>query len=235
MQSWTSLEAINEHFIKSIQCDLIKTAKQPVPGEGNPTAQILFIGEAPGVVEDKTGRPFVGPAGKFLNVMLESIGMQREDVFITNTVKYRPPENRDPTDEEKELFQPWLDAQIEFIKPKVFVPLGRHALWKFLPGVSISRVHGKLFKRKEDNRVVFAMYHPAVALYNGSFRKVLLDDFQNLKKFLDGAKNAATVEDAIAADAAESDVVKKAQKILKESAETKAKSKKDGEAQQSMF
>ena len=180
-----SLEEINDYYRKDIQCDLFKTVLNVVPGEGNPNADIMFIGEAPGASEDKTGRPFVGAAGKFLDVLLQSIDLKREDVFITNTVKCRPPENRDPSDEEKIAFKPWLDSQIEFIKPKIFVPLGRHALWQFLPGVTISSVHGKIFKRKEDGKAVFAMYHPAVALYNGSYREVLLKDIQNLKKFLE--------------------------------------------------
>lgn len=180
-----SLEEINSYYLENVKCDLFKTVTNVVPGEGSPTASIMFIGEAPGAAEDKSGRPFVGPAGKFLDVLLQSIALKREDVFITNTVKCRPPNNRDPLDEEKEAFKPWLDVQIEFIKPKIFVPLGRHALWQFLPGVSISSVHGKIFRRKEDNRAVFAMYHPAVALYNGSFREVLLKDIQVLRKFLD--------------------------------------------------
>lgn len=179
-----SLEEINEYYVKNTKSELFKTATNIVPGEGNPNAEIMFIGEAPGAREDKLGRPFVGPAGKFLDILLESINLNREDVFITNTVKCRPPNNRDPLDEEKKAFSPWLRAQVEFINPKVFVPLGRHALAGFVPNVSISKAHGQIFKIK-DNRVVFAMYHPAVALYNGSYREILLKDMENLKNFLE--------------------------------------------------
>ncbi len=185
MQKFSSLEEINEYFLKNTKSPLFKNITNVVPGEGNPKAGIMFIGEAPGAMEDRLGRPFVGPAGKFLDVLLQSINLERADVFITNTVKCRPPENRDPSDEEKKVFYPWLKAQIEFINPKVFVPLGRHALANFLPNVSISKAHGKIFDREKDGRVVFAMYHPAVALYNGSFREVLLNDMQNLKSFLE--------------------------------------------------
>lgn len=181
-----SLEELNNYFIKNIKSPLSQTATNVVPGAGNPHAEIMFIGEAPGKKEDELGMPFVGPAGKFLDELLKSINLRREDVYITNTVKYRPPNNRDPLDEEKEMFYPWLEAQIEFINPKIFVPLGRHALWEFLPDLKISESHGKIFYLKKREKFVFAMYHPAVALYNGSYRSVLLKDFQNLRKFLDG-------------------------------------------------
>jgi uracil-DNA glycosylase len=180
-----TLEEINEYYSKNTKCELFKTVTNVVPGEGNSKADIMFIGEAPGAMEDKLGRPFVGPAGKFLDVLLQSIDLKREDVFITNVVKCRPPSNRDPSDEEKEAFKPWLKAQIEFIDPKVFVPLGRHALANFLPNVTISKAHGQIFKKEKDNRAVFAMYHPAVALYNGSYREVLLNDMKILKEFLE--------------------------------------------------
>jgi uracil-DNA glycosylase len=177
------LKALNEE-IKSHPCLLSKTSKRIVPGEGSAHSQIMFIGEAPGKVEDETGKPFVGPAGKFLDVLLESIGLVRNDVFITNMVKCRPPENRDPEPAEIECCKPWLDKQIELIDPKVFVPLGRYAMAKFTPGLKISEAHGSSFKR--NGKVYFIMYHPAVALYNGSMREVLLADMQKLKKVLDG-------------------------------------------------
>ncbi len=183
-----TLDEINQYYSENTTSELFKTVKNIVPGEGNPNADIMFIGEAPGAVEDKLGRPFVGPAGKFLDTLLESIGLKREDVFITNVVKCRPPNNRDPSDEEKAIFKPWLKAQIEFINPKVFVPLGRHALANFLPNVTISKAHGQIFKREKDGRAVFAMYHPAVALYNGSYRDILLSDMKNLKEYLEKEK-----------------------------------------------
>lgn len=183
-----TLEEINEYYSKNTQSKLFENVKNVVPGEGNPNADIMFIGEAPGAMEDKLGRPFVGQAGKFLDALLKSIDLEREDVYITNTVKCRPPENRDPSEEEKKVFAPWLKAQIEFIDPKVFVPLGRHALANFLQDVTISKVHGQIFKREKDNRAIFVMYHPAAALYNASLRQVLLDDMKNLKDFLDSQK-----------------------------------------------
>lgn len=192
MKTFSSLEEINEYFLKNTQSQLFKNITNVVPGEGNPSADIMFIGEAPGAVEDKTGRPFVGPAGKFLDILLQSIDLNRKDVFITNTVKCRPPNNRDPSDDEKTVFYPWLKAQVEFINPKVFVPLGRHALASFLPNVTIGNVHGRIFKRAKDGRAIFAMYHPAVALYNGSYRDVLLNDMQKLKEFLESKKDEKT-------------------------------------------
>jgi DNA polymerase len=185
---YSNIEELHKSCKLCEKCPLRKTATQVVPGEGNPHADIMFIGEGPGKVEDKLGRPFVGPAGKFLDQLLESIGLLRKDIFIANTVKCRPPNNRDPFDSEKEACQPWLDEQIRLINPKVFVPLGRHALHKFLPDISITSAHGKFYQH--CGKVVFAMYHPAVALYNGSMRAVLLKDFQNLKLYLDGKISA---------------------------------------------
>ncbi|PIR53171.1 uracil-DNA glycosylase [Candidatus Peregrinibacteria bacterium CG10_big_fil_rev_8_21_14_0_10_49_10] len=165
-------------------CALCKTAN-PVLGEGNANAKIMFIGEAPGQREDEQGRPFVGPAGKFLNELLESIELRREDVYISNVVKYRPPENRDPTDEEKEQCMPWLKMEIAILKPKVIVPLGRHALGHFFPKLGMTQAHGKPQKLKDI--AIFPIYHPAAALHNGSFRQALYDDFAALKAFLDAA------------------------------------------------
>ncbi len=180
-----SLEEINEYFSKNIESDLFKNILNVVPGDGNPNADIMFVGEAPGAKEDKLGKPFVGAAGKFLDSLLDSIDLNRDDVFITNIVKCRPPDNRDPSKEEKVAFSPWLDAQVAFIKPRVLVPLGRHALWHFLPDAKISEAHGKLYYINNNSICVCAMYHPAVALYNGSYRDILLNDIQVLKEFLD--------------------------------------------------
>lgn len=151
-----------------------------VPGEGNPDAEILFVGEAPGQKENELKRPFVGAAGQFLDQMLESIGLARHDVFITNIVKQRPPENRDPTPEEIEIHWPLLLEQIAIIDPKIIVMLGRHSMGRLLPGVgAISRVHGRPFRRS-DGRVYLPLYHPAAALYNGSLRQTLLADFAKI-------------------------------------------------------
>ncbi|KKW38323.1 hypothetical protein A2454_03650 [Candidatus Peribacteria bacterium RIFOXYC2_FULL_55_14] len=165
-------------------CELCKSAN-PVLGEGNPKADIMFIGEAPGQKEDELKRPFVGPAGQFLDELLASIGLRRGDVYISNVVKYRPPNNRDPTDEEKEQCMPWVKLEIAIIRPKVIVPLGRHALGHFFPKLGMTQAHGKP-QKLTDGITVFPIYHPAAALHNGSLRQALEDDFQALKTFLDG-------------------------------------------------
>ena len=168
-------------------CELAKTAN-PVLGEGKFDAEVMFIGEAPGQREDEQGRPFVGPAGKLLDELLGSIGFKREDVYISNVVKYRPPSNRDPTDEEKAQCMPWLQMEIAIIKPKVIVPLGRHALGHFFKKLSISNVHGTP-QKLHDSLTVFPIYHPAAALHNGGLRQSLFDDFANLKTFLDSVSS----------------------------------------------
>ncbi len=165
----------------------------PVVGEGNCNAKIMFIGEAPGKKEAETARPFCGRSGKLLDEMIASIGLKREDVYITNIVKDRPQENRDPTPAEIELYAPFLDRQIEIIKPKVIATLGRFSMvyirnrlgLKDLLG-PIGEMHGKSFvaKTKNGKVTVIPLYHPAVALYNGSQKELLLKDFQILKKFL---------------------------------------------------
>ena len=163
-------------------CELCKTAN-PVLGEGNPKADVMFIGEAPGQKEDELGRPFVGPAGKFLDELLESIGLKRSDVYISNVVKYRPPGNRDPLPEEKEQCMPWLMMEIALIKPRVIVPLGRHALQHFFLKLNMTSAHGKP-QKLTDGVTVFPIYHPAAALHNGNLRQALFDDFAALKDFL---------------------------------------------------
>jgi DNA polymerase len=155
----------------------------PVLGEGNPNAQVMFIGEAPGEQEDKQGRPFVGQAGKMLDELLKTIGLARTDVYISNVVKYRPPGNRDPTDEEKAACMPWLQLEIAAIRPAVIVPLGRHALGHFFVKGSISAMHGKP-QKLTDNVTVFPIYHPAAALHNPGLRQALADDFLALGAFL---------------------------------------------------
>lgn len=138
------LDTIKQDILRENICpNLAETAKQLVMGDGNPDADIVFIGEAPGKNEDEQGLPFVGAAGKFLNEMLASVGFERKDIFITNIVKYRPPENRDPTPEEKQAFWPFLAHQLEIIEPKVIVTLGRHSMEFFLPEAKISQVHGQ--------------------------------------------------------------------------------------------
>jgi uracil-DNA glycosylase family 4 len=159
--------------------ELRAQAIQLVMGDGNLDAEIVFIGEAPGKKEDEQGMPFVGVAGKFLNDMLAAAGMSREDVYITNIVKYRPPNNRDPLPEEKKAFWPYLLKQLEIIQPKVVVTLGRHSMEYFLPGMRISEIHGQpqQIQFGDDRLVIVPLYHPAAALYNGSLRQTLVDDF----------------------------------------------------------
>ncbi|MCX6809271.1 MAG: uracil-DNA glycosylase [Candidatus Berkelbacteria bacterium] len=162
------------------KCPLYKLAKNPVPGDGSVNSQIMFIGEGPGEKEDELGLPFVGAAGKLLDAMLESIDLKREDVYIANVVKHRPPGNRDPKPEEVEACWPYLLEQIKIIKPKLIVCLGRHSLGRFLPQVGpISQVHGRAFTYR--NQAYMALYHPAVGLYNGGMRETLFKDFKKIQ------------------------------------------------------
>lgn len=158
--------------------EIAREATHSVPGEGNPDAQVVFVGEAPGEKEDLSGQPFVGAAGKILAEMLAGIGLKREDVFITNTVKWRPPKNRDPLPEEIEACWDYLQEQLAVIDPPLIVTLGKHALERFLPGLRISQVHGEAKRR--DGQVYLPLYHPAAALYNGSMRAQLNYDFQKI-------------------------------------------------------
>lgn len=179
-----TLKELHEYYAVHNTCKLKSVATQPVYEIVAPSSGIIFIGEAPGKNEDLQGKPFVGAAGKFLNQLLESIGYTREDVYVSNTVKYRPPDNREPTDEEKNSCRVWLNAELMFIKPRILVPLGRHAFERFVPGAKISASHGQPFSHP-SGIPIFAMYHPAVALYNPNLRVVLQEDFLKLKNFLD--------------------------------------------------
>lgn len=167
---------------KHICPDLAKTATQLVFGDGNPDADIVFIGEAPGKNEDLQGKPFVGAAGKFLDEMLQSINLERKDVYITNIVKYRPPNNRDPLPEEKSAFLPFLEAQLAVIQPKLVITLGRHSMNCFLPQLQISAVHGQ--PKRLKGQVYLPLFHPAAALYNGGLRQTLLEDFAAIPAIL---------------------------------------------------
>ncbi len=160
-----------------------ETCTNPVPGEGPVDAKLFFVGEAPGAQEDRKGRPFVGAAGRLLDSLLESIGLRRDDVFITNVLKARPPKNRDPRPDEVAHSWPWLEAQLELVQPALVVPLGRHALERFAPGEKISQLHGTLLER--DGRRLFPLLHPAVALYARERRQELLDDMARLPGALD--------------------------------------------------
>ncbi len=191
MTKQEKLKMLHERWFKQCECSLKKTAIQPVPGDGNALAEIVFIGEAPGKSEDQLGRPFVGAAGKFLAEMLSDIHLKREDVYITNVVKYRPPNNRDPLPEEKEACRKWLEEELALIRPALIVFLGRHAMNNFFPAEKISDVHGKLLIKNIpgiSTKYFFALYHPAAALYNGGMRDVLKKDFKKIPKVLEKIK-----------------------------------------------
>ncbi len=162
--------------------ELKNSAIQLVFGDGNPDADLVFIGEAPGKKEDETGKPFVGASGKMLDDLLSKIGLNRSDIYITNIVKYRPPKNRDPSESEKQAFLPYLRNQLEIISPKIVVTLGRHSMNCFLPKRKISEVHGS--PEVVDGITYLPLYHPAAALYNGSMRQTLIDDFQKIPELI---------------------------------------------------
>jgi DNA polymerase len=164
------------------KCELARTRTHAVPGDGNPNARILFIGEGPGWHEDQQGKPFVGASGKFLNDLLALAGLKREDVFITNVVKCRPPGNRDPMPDEMAACAPYLDRQIAAINPDVIVTLGRFSMSRWFPGERISRIHGQ--PKRVDGRLIVPMYHPAAALHQASFRGAIEEDFAKLPKIL---------------------------------------------------
>jgi len=170
------LAKVAEEVRVCTKCALHLNTKNGVPGEGNPHAEVMFIGEGPGYHEDRQGRPFVGPAGAFLNELLASVGLDRSTVFITNVVKHRPPENRDPLPEEIAACADYLDRQIAAIDPKVIVTLGRYSMARFFPGARISQIHGQA--KVLDGRLVVAMYHPAAALHQAALRQTVVEDFK---------------------------------------------------------
>lgn len=179
-----TLEQLAGQIKTCTACRLHEGRTNAVPGEGNPSADIMFIGEGPGQKEDETGRPFVGAAGKFLEELLGAIHLTRRDVFIANVVKCRPPGNRDPEPDEVETCTAkYLFAQIKLIQPKLIATLGRHSMHRFLPeNFRISEVHGKPFRR--NGQVYLPLYHPAAALYQGSLRETLKADFKRIPAIL---------------------------------------------------
>lgn len=198
------LEELEKKIADDKVCpELASTATQLVFGDGNPDAGMVFIGEAPGKNEDIQGKPFVGAAGKFLDEMLGLVNLERQDIYITNIVKYRPPNNRDPLPEEKKAFLPYLLTQLEIIAPKIVVTLGRHSLNCFLPELFISQCHGqpkrvKISLNGQKDKilelVILPLYHPAAALYNGSQRQTLIDDFIKIPKIIN--KLSETIKEA---------------------------------------
>jgi uracil-DNA glycosylase family 4 len=189
MTKQQQLDEIKQKILDDKVCpELAETATQLVFGDGNPSADLVFIGEAPGKNEDAQGLPFVGAAGKFLNEMLEMIGLKQADVYITNIVKYRPPDNRDPYPDEKTAFMPYLESQLEVIQPKLTVTLGRHSLNCFLPDLQISQCHGQ--PKRYKGRVYLPLFHPAAALYNGAMRQTLADDFALIPAIIEKIKSS---------------------------------------------
>jgi len=186
------MSALSELYqeIESCQrCEIAKYRNRTVPGEGAEDAEIMFIGEAPGWHEDQQGRPFVGPAGKFLDELLASIGLSRKQVYIANVIKCHPQGNRDPLPSEIQNCRPFLERQIEIIKPRMIVTLGRYSMAMFFPGKSISKIHGTAQKR--DNTIYYAMYHPAAALHQASLRQAIEEDMRKIPSLLAEAENVA--------------------------------------------
>ncbi len=177
-----SLDQVAQEVSICRRCPLHQGRGNAVPGEGPPDASIMFIGEGPGFHEDRQGRPFVGNAGQFLEQMLASIGLRRDDVFITNVVKCRPPNNRDPLPEEIEACQGYLDRQIELINPKVIVTLGRFSMARWFPDARISKIHGQ--GRRIGDRMIVAFYHPAAALHQPTLRQIVEEDFRKLPHYV---------------------------------------------------
>jgi uracil-DNA glycosylase len=176
------LNDLNLEISACQRCSLYRAATRAVPGEGPENARVMFIGEGPGFHEDQQGRPFVGAAGQLLDQLLASIGLKRDQVFITNMVKHRPPENRDPLPGEIAACKPWLERQLAAVKPGMIVTLGRHSMELFFPGKSISKIHGTCVKK--DGMLCFAMYHPAAALHQQSLRQEIEADMLKMREYL---------------------------------------------------
>jgi uracil-DNA glycosylase len=192
-------------------CRLAKTRTRAVPGEGYSGAEVMLIGEGPGYREDQEGKPFIGPAGKFLDELLGLAGLERETVFIANVVKCRPPNNRDPMPDEMAACAPYLERQLALVDPRVVVTLGRYSMSRFFPGERISQIHGTA--RVVDGRLCVAMFHPAAGLHQASLADVIRDDFRKLPALLQQARlmsrppQAVVVEAVAEADEARAEVV----------------------------
>jgi len=196
MDKKEKLGILKEKMQKDMSLPLRKDANNLVFGEGNPETEILFIGEGPGYWEDQKAKPFVGNSGTLLSKLLQTIKVNREDVFITNVVFFRPPDNRDPLPEEINAFKVYLDEIINIIDPKIIVTLGRFSMGKFIPNSFISSVHGKLFNIKwnDKDKVVIPMYHPAAALRNGNVMNMIKNDFFKIPEVLKEIKSHITAD-----------------------------------------
>ncbi len=188
----STLNELNQEITRCVLCEIAKYRTNTVPGEGPEDAEIMFIGEAPGWHEDQQGRPFVGPAGHYLEQLLASIGLTRRQVFIANVIKCRPANNRDPLPTEIQNCQKWLDQQMDTIKPKMIVTLGRYSMARFFPGKSISKIHGTAVR--QDNTILFAMYHPAAALHQQSLRQAIEADMKKIPAVLAETKSVPETE-----------------------------------------
>jgi len=185
----SELEMLAAEVARCTRCPLHRGRTKAVPGDGPEDAEIMFIGEAPGFHEDQQGRPFVGAAGRFLEELLESIGLTREEVYITNVIKCRPPSNREPLPDEIEACKPFLNQQIELIQPKLVVTLGRFSMARAFPKARISRVHGR--PRKIGGVLYYPMYHPAAALHQPSLRRTVEEDMRRIPELLQQAAQIA--------------------------------------------
>ncbi len=188
----SALSDISQEIARCELCAIARTRTRAVPGEGPEDAEIMFVGEAPGWHEDQQGRPFVGPAGKYLDQLLALIDLKREQVFIANVIKTRPPGNRDPLPLEIANCRPWLERQIEIIRPRMIVTLGRYSMAMFFPGKTISKIHGTAQKR--DRVIYFAMYHPAAALHQQSLRPAIETDMRKIPGLLAEARTMTETE-----------------------------------------
>jgi uracil-DNA glycosylase len=187
-----TLDSIAAQITTCTACELCRSRTHAVPGEGDPNARVMLIGEGPGYHEDQQGRPFIGNSGKFLSELLGKAGLKREDVFITNVVKCRPPGNRDPMPDEIAACSAYLDAQVELIDPEVIITLGRFSMQRWFRNERISKIHGE--PRPEGKRLVVPMYHPAAALHQASLRATIEEDFARVPKILAEHEHRASVE-----------------------------------------
>jgi len=188
----SNLTDLNKEIEACYDCELSKHRTRVVPGEGPEKVELLFIGEAPGWHEDQQGRPFVGPAGQFLDQLIASIGLRREQVYIANVVKCRPPGNRDPLPAEIQTCNKWLERQIELLTPKIIVTLGRYSMAKYFSNESISKIHGKA--KMIDNIICYPMYHPAAALHQGNLRQIIEADMLKIPSLLADAEKLTEAE-----------------------------------------
>lgn len=187
MSDEAQLEKLAKQIVACTKCELHRSRKNAVPGEGPTHAEIMFIGEGPGAREDEQGRPFVGASGKFLDQLLEQAGVTRADVWITNVVKCRPPGNRDPLPDEIEICTSnYLQHQIKIVNPSIIVTLGRFSMGLFFKGAKITQIHGQM--RKVEDRFVIAMYHPAAALHQMALKSTIMADFAKLPELLKEAR-----------------------------------------------